>query len=145
TISTVLKKIKGSIDKIMKSTDNVLLKFEAIDNGVKVVSEQEKSILNAMEEQAHGSKQVLQAIEEVSDITNQVKSGSHRMMEGSKEVIKESENLQNVTQEISGGMNEMAAGADQINEAITRVNGLSGKNRESIQALLTEVSRFKVE
>jgi len=145
TISEVLKKIKSSIDKIMKSTDNVLLKFEAIDGGVKIVSEQEKSILNAMEEQAHGSKQVLQAIEQVSDITNQVKGGSHQMMEGSKEVIKESENLQSVTQEISGGMNEMAAGANQINGAITRVNDLSGKNRESIKALLAEVSRFKVE
>jgi len=98
-----------------------------------------------MEEQAHGSKQVLHAIGEVSDITNQVKGGSHQMMEGSREVIKESENLQSVTQEISGGMNEMAAGTDQINDAITRVNELSGKNRESIQALLTEVSRFKVE
>ena len=145
TISVVLKKIKSSIDKIMRSTDNVLHEFEAIDGSVKIVTEQENNILNAMEEQAHGSKQVLQAIGQVSDITNQVKAGSHQMMQGSKEVITESRNLENVTQEIAGGMNEMAAGTDQINSAVNRINELSGKNRESIQALLLEVSRFKVE
>ena len=145
TISGVLKKIKGSIDKITKSTDNVLHKFEAINSSVKIVTEQENIIFNAMEEQAHGSKQVLHAIGEVSDITSQVKAGSHQMMTGSKEVIAESKNLEHVTQEITGGMNEMATGADQINSAVNRVNELSGKNRESIQALLLEVSRFKVD
>ncbi|MDR1149852.1 MAG: methyl-accepting chemotaxis protein, partial [Spirochaetaceae bacterium] len=38
TISSVLKKIKDSIDKITRSTDAVLNKFEAIDSGVKTVS-----------------------------------------------------------------------------------------------------------
>ena len=145
TISDVLKKIKKSIDKIITSTDNVLKRFESIDWGVKTVAEQENSILNAMEEQAQGSKQVLQAIGQVSEITDHVKGGSHQMLEGSKEVISESKNLEKATQEITGGMNEMAAGADQINFAVTRVNDLSGKNRENIEALLAEVSRFKVE
>jgi methyl-accepting chemotaxis protein len=59
TISAVLKKIKSSIDKIMVSTDNVQKKFEAIDSGVKLVSDQEQNIRNAMEEQSQGSKQIL--------------------------------------------------------------------------------------
>ncbi len=62
TISTVLKKIKASIDKISLSTDNVLKKFEVIDRGVKIVAEQEENIRNAMEEQDQGSKQILEAI-----------------------------------------------------------------------------------
>ncbi|MDR1869440.1 MAG: methyl-accepting chemotaxis protein, partial [Treponema sp.] len=57
TISTVLKKIKASIDKITKSTENVLNKFGAIDSNVKTVAQQEETIRNAMEEQAQGSKQ----------------------------------------------------------------------------------------
>jgi methyl-accepting chemotaxis protein len=62
TIGDVLKKIKGSIDKITRSTENVLNKFEAIDSSVKVVAEQEANIRNAMEEQNQGSKQILEAI-----------------------------------------------------------------------------------
>jgi len=39
----------------------------------------------------------------------------------------------------------MAEGADQMNIAVHNVNDISGKNRDAIDILLKEVSRFKVE
>jgi len=145
TIGSVLKKIKGSIDKITHSTENVLNKFDAIDSSVNTVSQQEENIRNAMEEQGEGSKQTLEGVSKVNEITRHVKSGSIEMLEGAKEVIAESDNLEKVTQEITSGMNEMAAGAEQINIAVTHVNEITVKNREGIDALLKEVSRFKIE
>jgi methyl-accepting chemotaxis protein len=145
TISTVLKKIKDSIDKITKSTDNVLNKFEAIDSAVKTVSEQTANIRNAMEEQNVGSQQILEVIGQLNEITQMVKGGSDEMLEGSREVITEGKNLEMATQEITNGMNEMATGADQINVAVTRVNEISGNNKDSIDILVKEVGRFKVE
>ncbi|MDR0909098.1 MAG: methyl-accepting chemotaxis protein [Spirochaetaceae bacterium] len=145
TISTVLKKIKDSIDKITKSTDSVLNKFEAIDTGVKTVSDQETNIRNAMEEQSEGSKQILEAVAKMNDITQQVKASSQEMMEGSQQVIAEGHNLEQATAEISNGMNEMATGAEQINVAVTQVNNISGKNKDNIDVLVKEVSKFKVE
>ena len=67
------------------------------------------------------------------------------MLQGSKEVIAESKNLELVSQEITNGMNEMATGAEQINVAVNRVNELSGQNRDNIDVLVREVSRFRVE
>jgi len=145
TIGSVLKKIKGSIDKIMSSTGNVLDKFEAIDSSVKTVADQEDRIRDSMKEQTTGSKQVLEGVSEVNEITKHVKSASQQMLEGAKEVIQESDNLEKATQEITNGMNEMASGANQINVAVNHVNGISGKNREGIASLTREVSRFKVE
>jgi methyl-accepting chemotaxis protein len=145
TISTVLKKIKDSIDKITKSTESVLNKFEAIDGGVRTVSDQEENIRNAMEEQSVGSKQILEAIGKLHEATQLVKGSSMEMLEGSKQVIQESKNLELTTQEITNGMNEMATGADQINVAVTRVNTISGENKENIDVLVGEVSKFKVE
>jgi DNA repair exonuclease SbcCD ATPase subunit len=84
TIGTVLKQIKASIDKITSSTSNVLNKFEAIESGVKTVEEQENIIYNAMEEQGRGSKQVLQGIAEVNEVTHQVKDASRQLLEGIK-------------------------------------------------------------
>jgi len=66
------------------------------------------------------------------------------MLEGATEVIHESQNLEKVTQEITSGMNEMASGAEQINIAVHQVNDLSGRNRDRIDSLMREVSRFKV-
>jgi len=145
TIGTVLKKIAASITKITKSTENVLTKFEAIDASVRTVSQQEENIRNAMEEQSEGSKQLLQSAGSLNESNQQVKSGSEEMLEGSKEVLNESHNLESVTQEITGGMNEMASGAEQVNTAVNHVNEISGKNRDAIDSLLSEVSRFKVD
>jgi methyl-accepting chemotaxis protein len=145
TIGTVLKKIKTSIDKITKSTENVLGKFEAIESSVRTVADQEENIRNAMEEQGSGSKQFLEGIGNVNDITRQVTRSSHEMQEGANEVIVESQNLEKATQEITSGMNEMALGAEQINIAVHHVSEISSKNREGINTLIKEVSRFKVE
>ncbi|MDR2629745.1 MAG: methyl-accepting chemotaxis protein [Spirochaetaceae bacterium] len=144
-ISAVLKKIKDSIDKITRSTGSVLNKFEAIDTGVRTVSDQEENIRNAMEEQSAGSKQILEAIGQLNEMTQMVKNRAEEMLEGSRQVIEESKNLEAVTQEISKGMNEMVTGADEINVAVSQVNTISGKNRENIDVLVREVSKFKVE
>ncbi|MCL2230302.1 MAG: methyl-accepting chemotaxis protein [Treponema sp.] len=144
TISEILKKIKNSIEKISGSTENVLTKFGAIDDSVKVVAEQEENILHAMEEQGIGSKQILEGVGKVNEITRQVSDRSGEMMHNAHEVIRESENLEKATQEIECGMNEMATGASQINIAVNHVNEISGKNREGINVLIGEVSRFKV-
>ncbi|MCL1813919.1 MAG: methyl-accepting chemotaxis protein [Treponema sp.] len=145
TISTILKKIKASIDEISESAGAVLARFEAIDSSVKTVSVQEANIRDAMEEQNQGSKQILEAISNLNDITRQVKGGSTEMLEGSREIIQESKNLEMTTEEISGGMNEMAIGAEQINAAVTRVNEICALNKQNIDLLVQGVSLFKVE
>jgi methyl-accepting chemotaxis protein len=144
-ISDTLKKIKDAIDKITKSTNTVLDRFQVIDDHVKTVADQEANIRNAMEEQSEGSKQILEAISNLNEITQMVKQGSQEMLEGSREVINESKNLEKVTQEITNGVNEMATGAEQINQAINRVNTISGDNKDHISTLVEEVSKFKVE
>jgi methyl-accepting chemotaxis protein len=145
TISIVLKKIKDSIDKITKSTNAVLNKFEAIDDGVKTVSDQEADVRNAMEEQGAGSKQILDAISLLNDITEKVKDSSVEMLEGSRGVINESNTLEKLTEEIANGMSEMASGAEQINIAVNRANDISGENKDNIEVLVREIGKFKVE
>jgi methyl-accepting chemotaxis protein len=145
TIGAVLKKIKGSIDKIRHSTENVLNKFEAIDSSVRTVAQQEENIRNAMEEQGTGSKHILEGSGRLNVITRQVKDGSNEMHNGAREVIRESESLDKATAEITLGMNEMAAGAEHINSSVNHVNEISGRNREAIDVVIKEVSRFKVD
>jgi methyl-accepting chemotaxis protein len=143
TISAVLKKIKDSIDKITRSTNEVLNKFAAIDREVKTVSEQEENIRNAMEEQGQGSKQILEAIGRLNEITGGVKGSSGEMNSASREVIDTSRTLESITREIADNMNEMAAGADQINTTVNHVNEISRLNKKDIDELIAEVNKFK--
>jgi methyl-accepting chemotaxis protein len=145
TISGVLKKIKDSIDKITKSTGAVLQKFEVIGEGIQTVTDQETNVRNAMEEQGTGSKNILEAVSSLNEITEEVKSGAQVMLDGSRRVISESKTLEDLTDGITNGMNEMAAGADQIESAVNHVNDISINNKKQIDALLGEVLKFKVE
>jgi methyl-accepting chemotaxis protein len=145
TTSTVLKKIKDSVDKITVSTETVLKKFESIDTGVRTVADQETHIRHAMEEQSEGSKQVLEADTNLNDVTQKVRSGSEEMLLGSQQIIQESQNLGRISAEIANSMNEMTAGSQEITTAMNRVNDISGQNKESIATLVSEVGKFKVE
>ncbi|MDR0567813.1 MAG: methyl-accepting chemotaxis protein [Spirochaetaceae bacterium] len=144
-ISSVLNKIKTSIDAIMRSTDTVLKKFDAIDKQVQKVSDQESNIRNAMEEQGEGGKQILESINKLNDLTRWVQSGSHEMLRGSQEVITEIRNLGTITSEITDSIQNIAAGADQINVSVNQVKDLCGQNRDNINILVKEVSRFKID
>jgi methyl-accepting chemotaxis protein len=101
TIGAVLKKIKDSIDRITKSTDGVLVKFEIIGAGIQTVTDQEKAVRDAMEEQGSGSKDILEAISRLKELTDLVKERSSEMLRGSQEVIGESRGLGHLTEEIA--------------------------------------------
>jgi len=144
TISDVLKKIKTSIDTITGSTNTALEKFQAVVERVRAVSEQETNIYNAMEKQRQDSRQILESIGKLNELTQMVKDGSIEMLKGSKEVIFESKNLETATAEISYGMNEMANSAGQINSAVNQVEVISETNKDCIDKLVAEVSKFRV-
>jgi methyl-accepting chemotaxis protein len=121
----------------------VLSKFEAMDLTIRTVTEQEENIRNAMEEQGEGSKQVLQGVGKMNSVTSQVRDGAYEMIKGTDEVISESKNLEKVSQDVTTKINDMASSAGAINNAINLVNGISDKNRETIAALIKDISRFK--
>jgi methyl-accepting chemotaxis protein len=144
TISEVLKKIKTAIGIITDSTGMALEKFQAVDGGVRTVADHEAKIHNAMKEQGLGSRQILEAIGRLNDLSRMVKNGSAEMLEGSKEVIHESRNLEQVTSEIMNRIHEMTTGAGQINSAVNHVDDISKANKDCIDTLFMEVSKFKV-
>ena len=143
-IGEVLRKIKVSIDKSTRSTENVLNRFDVITRMVQTVAQQEEVLRSAMEEQTEGSNQMLMTSEHVNEITQQVKHGSIEMLEGGKEVVHESKNLEKATYEITNGMNEISNGTEQVNSAVHSVNDLSKKTQSSISSLVMAISQFKV-
>jgi len=144
TIADMVKKMKGAIDTITSSISRVLNRFEDIDGKVKTISEQETEIRGAMEEQETGSKQILEAVTQLKNLTGTVLNDASAIVVEGNAVIGESKNLKGITAGIERGMHEMAAGADEINGAINHVNVMSDRNRQEIDLLLEEVARFKI-
>jgi methyl-accepting chemotaxis protein len=144
TISTVLKKIRDAMTKISLATGEVLDRFGAIDGGVKAVSDQEEQIRNAMEEQSSGSRQILEAIQKLNEITQTVKDGSEEMQQGSAEIINAGKSLEKVTSEITEGMSGMAIRAAEVNNSVAHVNTISCKSKGNIDVLREAISHFVI-
>jgi len=144
TIADMVKKMKGAIDTITKSIGRVLDRFEDIDGKVKTISEQETEIRGAMEEQETGSKQILEAVTQLKNLTGTVLTDAAAIVVEGNAVIDESKNLKGITAGIERGMHEMAAGAEHIKTAVNRVNEISNENKNSTDILIGEVLKFKV-
>ncbi|MDR2534580.1 MAG: methyl-accepting chemotaxis protein [Treponema sp.] len=145
TIASVLKQIKESIDMITKSTTAVIERFEAIDLGVRIVSEQEDQVRSAMEEQGIGSQKILEYLKKLNDITHVIKQDSMEMRNGSRAIMEESKNLETITQQITSKMHAMEMDAEAISGAVNRVSAISDENKTHIDMLVREISKFKVD
>jgi len=144
TITDVLKRIKDSIDTITKSTGIVIERFGDIEEEVKTVSNQETQIRNAMEEQEVGSRSILDAITQLNEVTELVRTASKDMTDDGNAILKQSIELRQLTTDVSDSMGMMAESSQQISNVVTRVTEISEENRENIQSVSAEVGRFKV-
>lgn len=143
-ISAVLGKVKGSIDKVSNSSVAAEKSFQRVFEIVGTVSDQEWAIKNAMDEQSVGGSQVLEALAQINDITVEVRDSSTQMLLGSREIVKEMQRIAQVTMEIHSSMDEMAIGTGEINVAVSQVADISIRNKQSIEAVMSTVSRFKL-
>ncbi|MCL2473185.1 MAG: methyl-accepting chemotaxis protein [Treponema sp.] len=144
TVSDVLKKIKSTLDSISSASSEVNAGFSVIDSAVKVVTENENDIRKTMETQDAGSKEIMQNMKSSQEITEEVRRGSGEMLTGSREVIGEGKNLDDMTASLTSGMKDTSQSIMQLNTTVSRANEIGRENKEIIDVLLEEISRFKI-
>ena len=145
TTASMLKKIKTSIDSITKSSDEVISRFGAIDNGVKVVTEHELNIRHAMEEQSVGGQQILESVGRLKEITVSVKKGAENMSQSGSDLIRETDAFIKLSNDAINGMNNIVNGAlKEIKVAIANVTEMSNENNKNFNDLKKETTKFKV-
>lgn len=144
TITTNLKEVLDSIGAVADSSVNTQTQFNEIYDLTQKVSQQELTIMHAMQEQSEGGGQVLEAMKEINDITVDVKTGGHEMQGAAESVKNEMANLIRITDEIIASMQEMSQGIEDINHSMNEVNDQTHKTSESIESLSEVVNTFKV-
>ena len=144
TISTVLTALNELIHKVTDASLDLQTKFDIIYENTRTVSEQEAVINSAMEEQNSGSQQILEAMQEITQITEGVLQSAMMMEQGAKEVSIEMQKLFDITTEINSGMQEMTSGMNQINNAIQDINVKTNNNQESITLVTDTLNTFKI-
>ncbi len=145
TITDNLKDVLSSIHQVTAATTALQDKFNQIYELTKTVEQQEAVIMHAMQEQSEGGGQVLDAMRQINEITVNVKTSGDAMQEASSAVSSVMSELMRLTQEITGSMQEMTLGTANINESINNINDNTKQTRDSIEHVVNEVEKFKVE
>lgn len=143
-ITETLKMLSSEIEALSTASKVVDSKFTAIFDLSNQVKEMSQRLTTAMQEQEHGSREVLLAIKDINVVTSDVQMGSAKMLEGGNTVAKEMQKLDGLTRVISDSMNEMAQGALQITGAVQEVNDITEHNKNNIENLVSEVVKFKI-
>ncbi len=144
SINNILDKFKKSIHSVTDYTDATSEQFEDIYKLSVIVNDQENLIKCAMEEQSAGGAEILKAMHEISNITQSVKSFSTDILHNSQTVTDEMNHFNNITTEIMEKVEEISVSSKRIVEDSKGNMGLSRENRETVKALLEDISVFKI-
>ena len=143
-INDVMKGLREMIVEMTDGATETQRQFDVIFEHTQTVARQESVIKSAMDEQSAGSKQVIDAMNQINDITSDVRNSADSMEQGSNKILEEMERVATVTGQISVAMGEISNGIGDLNNSIHQVNNLTQQNGESIRAVAKEVGKFKV-
>jgi methyl-accepting chemotaxis protein len=142
-ITDELVAIRDSLGKLSVSTGSALGKVKEIDREIDSLYNREEEVTRSMEEQSLGSRQIREAMTDLSTVTDRVKEGSRQMGQHSQELGEQSDELNHITREIRERLEEITDEAGRIKESIGFVNNLSRENKDSIVTLTEELGKFR--
>lgn len=144
-ITTTLKALGIEIESLTGSSKSVEDKFSIIFDLSKQVNTMSAALMDAMQEQENGSREVLSAIKDINAVTAEVRNGSVEMLKGGEQVAEEMHKLDNFTRFITDNMNEMASGAIEINRSVQEVNTVAQQGKGLVKNLSNAVNKFKID
>ncbi len=143
-ITSALKQLSIEIENVSRSSSNIGESFISIFDKVNQVKKRSAGIMRIAETRKKQSNTLLELVENVDNVTTEIKSDSAKMLEGGGKVANAMYKLDELTQVIAERMNDMADSTTQINHSVQEVNDLSQENKQSINNLSEEVNKFKV-
>jgi methyl-accepting chemotaxis protein len=144
SVSPSLKTMKESLDAISGSAGSVIDEFKGIDAAVHTVMDEEEHIRFEMEKQDTESKKLNEITAQLNEITQSVRSSAKEMQNDSTKIVESGKTLEFLTADLLNSMAEIALGMTQINNAVTRITETGRANKQSIDVLNGEVTRFKI-
>ncbi len=144
TINDNLKDLSSSIELVSSNTKEVQEKFNVIYDLAQTVMRQENVIMSAMNEQAEGNKQVLDAIRAINSSSSDVKNGSVKMVAGGQQIVKEMSSLSEITKNINLEMEGMTSRIQGIAASVNNVSKTTETNKNQMMLLSEQIGNFKL-
>jgi len=144
-ISITLKNLSVEIDTLASAAAGAVEKFNIISGYSKGLSSSIEGVVQAMGEQEENGKNIWSIINDVTGVTNEVKSGSGDMLADGEKVVSATKRLDDLTRILRENIEDIASQTELINEAAQESLEIAVKNKQSIDGLVLEVGKFKTE
>ncbi|QQO11218.1 methyl-accepting chemotaxis protein [Breznakiella homolactica] len=143
TIGANLKSIQETISAVVKSSADSAKAFEELHSRIDLTDTMVGEVKSAMVEQNEGSRQILEAIRSMNDITVKVRSSSGEMSEGNKVVVSAMEKLANASKQIHESSQQIATVVEDVESMAKEITGVASQNGELVERMEGTIGRFK--
>ena len=142
-IGSELTRIKVGIGEVVEVSRESEASFSTLHAGIEETDVLVKEIEGAMAEQKEGSRQILEALRDMSSASSEVKDKASEMKSEAGNALSAMQELSGASSTISGSMDEMSVGSQEINQSAQTVAGLAEQTNERIKEMEAVIGSFK--
>jgi len=143
-VKTSILQINKGIEDVVKGSNASGESFKIIEDGIGMMNRITGEIRSSMEEQASGGNDVLASLTEMRQIAVDVKEQSREMSRGNDLIKGAVTSLGEINHQVIHAMEEINNGINEINQSMVNVASLTEKNRENIEAVRENASKYEV-
>jgi len=144
-INADMKSIRVSINEAVEASRNSSVSFTSIQGEVEQVNNAFLEIKAAVDEQAAGSSQMLEALTRMRNISGDVLASSSDVTEKNNFILNEIETFRKSTEEINKAMEEVFRNAEMIHNTMDGISDLTTRNRKNLELVNQEMDAFVLE
>jgi len=139
-----LKKVVNTISTIVDASAKADDAFGLVAINIKEANGLIQEIRMAMKEQTEGSQQVLEALDDIQNITVQIRDGSLEMNQGATMILKEMARLEGISLKVQKSTQDIARSSETIGQTIDEIMNVTEKNSEVVRTLNEITGKFKL-
>ena len=143
-IAAGLKATIDSIKTIASATVAADGAFDSVAAKISAVTALVNEIDGAMNEQNLGNRQVLEALEDIENVTAKIRGGAGEMNAGTEMILKEITRLSSVSQAVQDSSGSIAKAAETISGEVAEIVENSSANKEAVDVLVGITGKFRL-
>ena len=144
SIGENLKKISEYISKVVESATISNQAFELVAAKTSNTSELVESIKQAMDEQSAGSKQLLEALALMKNISSNVQTSSKEIEEGANEIVSSVVSLKQSSATMSSNFNRIVNTTNSTKSTTESIQVLAEEMSSAVDNISKKIDEFKV-
>ena len=144
SIGENLQKIADNINKVVDSANASKLSFELVSNKTENTSQLVESIKLAAEEQAEGSKQLLEVLSLMNNISTNVQSSSKQIEGKTQEILTSIESLRNSSANMSNNFHKIVSTTEATKETTGNLQYCADEMSEAVDNISNRIEEFKI-